>query len=158
MRKTLVLALVVMACMGLAAADSFTFSVLNSTFNGSGSPLPAGKVDLTQVNSSSVQFNITMFGYAANAPGNGTGKQIQYMIGGGGFAMDLGSLSNLTIGSTGSAVNGNNATLTNIVLTTGTSNYDGFGNFNVNVGTTSTSNNLGNSLISLTFTLSRTSG
>ncbi len=157
-RKTLGIALIIIACMGMAAADSFDFNVLNSTFAGSGSPLPAGTVNLTQIGTNAVQFNITMDAYAKNAPGNNTGANIQYMIGGGGFALDLSSLSNLTIGSTGTAVNGNGATLNNIQLTLGSSNYDGFGSYNVNIGTTSTSNNIGNSLVSLSFTLTRTTG
>jgi hypothetical protein len=154
-RKTLGIALIVMACISMAAADSFNFSVLNFNPN---APLPAGTVTLTQVGTNGVQFNITMNAYAANAPGNTTGKAIQYLIGGGGFAMDLGNLSNLTIGSTASAVAGDGSTLTSFLLTTGSHQYDGFGSYNVNIGTSSTSNALNNSLVSLTFTISRTAG
>lgn len=159
MRKSILLIFVLMGCMAVASADSFSINVLNSTFTGTNSPLPAGMVNATQVDNHTVSFAITMYHYLPNTGSNTTSSNIQYMIGGGGFALDLANTSNLAI-SAASAVNGlgNNMSANSLVLTIGSHNYDGFGTLNVNIGTTSTSNSASNSLVTLNFTLSRTVG
>jgi hypothetical protein len=158
MRKTFFKAfLIVLACLTAASADTFPFDVLNSTFTGTNSPLPAGLVTVTQLNASSVSFSITMNEFAANAPGNGTGKEIQYTIGVGGFEFNLANTSNLSI-SSASATNVNNGSIGNITLSTGSHNYDGFGALDVNVATTNNGNNANNSAVTFNFTLTRSTG
>jgi hypothetical protein len=139
-----------------ASADTFTFSVGNSAL--SSAPLPFGTITLNQVNASTINFSIVMAHYAPNSGPNTTSSDIQYAIGNGGFEFNLASTANLSLSAV-SATNVLGGSFGNtFALSTGSSNYDGFGALNVNIATTNNGNNNPNAAKTLSFTLTRTVG
>lgn len=131
----------------LAAADTLYFDVKNSGFS-SGAPMPMGTIVLTQNGANSVNFQITMSSYAPN---------IQYTLTNS-MGLNLANTAGLSLSGV-SATNSLGGAINNWTLAVGNSNFDGFGNYNVQIVSNNGNNNTTSGpAVTLNFTLTRTGG
>jgi hypothetical protein len=131
----------------LASADTLYFNVPNSGFS-STAPQPMGTIVLTQNGANSVNFQITMNSYSPN---------IQYTISSS-FGLNLANTAGLSLSGV-SATNSLGGAINNWTLGVGNSNFDGFGNYNVQIVNNNGNNNTTSGpAVTLNFTLTRTGG